>query len=95
MKVAFATGSKTEGKDNHRCYKKKKTQGKHSTTLSLQSLRSGICKGQLLQPWAETRAAYCTHAISSTHITAPFYFLDGGGMILLVIQILTDLTRIL
>ena len=33
------------------------TWGKHSTTLSLQNLRSGIHKGQLLQPWAETQAA--------------------------------------
>lgn len=39
---------------------------------------------------------HIVHVIySSTRITAPFYFLDGGGMILLVIQILTDLTRIL
>lgn len=49
MKVAFATGTKTESKDNHRCYKKNQIWGKHSTTLSVQSLKSGIYKGQVLQ----------------------------------------------
>lgn len=83
-------------KKNHRFIKQQQQQNKQQMRETLQNpqpAKPGIQKGQLLQPCTERWAVDTIY--SSMCNIAPFYFLDGGGLILLVAQILPDFTRIL
>lgn len=92
--MAFATGTRAEGKDNHRFYKKSITREAQRSPQPAKP-QGWNTSGQLLRPWAETRAAYRIHAVYSSTRSQPVSPLGWWGMTILVLQILADVTGIL